>query len=51
MAYVAPGFSVIYGVTLLDESFGLATAAGLVLIVGGSWLAAEGRPPWRAGRR
>ncbi len=47
VAYVAPGFSVIYGVTLLDESFGLATAAGLILIVGGSWLAAEGRPPWR----
>jgi drug/metabolite transporter (DMT)-like permease len=47
VAYVAPGFSVIYGVTILDESFGLATAAGLVLIVSGSWLAAEGRPPWR----
>ncbi len=47
VAYVAPGFSVIYGVTLLDEPFGLATAAGLVLIVGGSWLAAEGRPPWK----
>jgi drug/metabolite transporter (DMT)-like permease len=47
VAYVAPGFSVIYGVTILDESFGVATAAGLVLIVSGSWLAAEGRPPWR----
>ena len=33
--------------TLLDESFTLATAAGLVLIVGGSWLAAEGRVPGR----
>jgi drug/metabolite transporter (DMT)-like permease len=42
VAYVAPGFSVVYGVVLLDESFGLATAAGLVLIVGGSWIAAEG---------
>jgi drug/metabolite transporter (DMT)-like permease len=42
VAYVAPGFSVVYGVTLLDESFGIATAAGLILIVGGSWLAAEG---------
>jgi drug/metabolite transporter (DMT)-like permease len=39
VAYVAPGFSVIYGVVLLDESFGVATALGLVLIVGGSWLA------------
>jgi len=48
VAYVAPGFSVIYGVTLLGESFTLATAGGLLLIVGGSWLAAEGRLPWRA---
>ena len=47
VAYVAPGFSVFYGVTLLDEAFTLATAAGLVLIVGGSWLAAEGRLPWQ----
>jgi drug/metabolite transporter (DMT)-like permease len=46
VAYVAPAFSVIYGVTLLDERFTPATAAGLVLIVGGSWLAAEGRLPW-----
>ena len=47
VAYVAPGFSVVYGVTLLDESFTAATAAGLLLILGGSWLAAEGRLPWR----
>jgi drug/metabolite transporter (DMT)-like permease len=47
VAYVAPGFSVVYGVTLLDERFTVATSAGLVLIVGGSWLAAEGRVPWR----
>jgi drug/metabolite transporter (DMT)-like permease len=50
VAYVAPGFSVVYGVTLLDESFTAATAIGLVLIVGGSWLAAEGRLPVRRGR-
>ena len=43
VGYIAPGFSVVYGVTLLDESFTLATAAGLVPITGGSWLAAEGR--------
>jgi drug/metabolite transporter (DMT)-like permease len=42
VAYVAPGFSVVYGVVLLDESFGPTTAAGLALIVGGSWLAANG---------
>ena len=49
VAYVAPGFAVVYGVTLLGERFTPVTAAGLVLIVGGSWLAAEGRLP--AGRR
>jgi drug/metabolite transporter (DMT)-like permease len=47
VAYVAPGFAVIYGVALLGERFTLATLAGLVLIVGGSWLAAEGRLPRR----
>src|SRR3954451_18404533 len=41
VAYVAPVFAVIYGVTLLDESFGVTTALGIVLIVGGSWLAAK----------
>src|SRR3954449_11672766 len=41
VAYVAPVFAVIYGVTLLDESFGLTTAIGIVLILGGSWLAAK----------
>jgi drug/metabolite transporter (DMT)-like permease len=48
VAYIAPGFAVVYGVTLRDESFTLATAVGLLLIVGGSWIAAEGRLPWRA---
>ena len=47
VGYIAPGFSIVYGVTLLDESFTLATAVGLVAITGGSWLAAEGRFPWR----
>jgi drug/metabolite transporter (DMT)-like permease len=42
VSYVAPGFSVIYGVVLLDESFGITTALGLVLILGGSWLAVNG---------
>jgi drug/metabolite transporter (DMT)-like permease len=41
VAYVAPVFAVVYGVTLLDESFGLTTAVGVLLIVGGSWLAAS----------
>jgi drug/metabolite transporter (DMT)-like permease len=47
VGYVAPGFSVLYGVTLLDERFTIATAAGLVLILGGSWLAAGGELPAR----
>ncbi|MEA2377632.1 MAG: hypothetical protein QOI45_2073 [Thermoleophilaceae bacterium] len=46
VGYIAPGFSIVYGITLLDEAFTIATAAGLVLILGGSWLAAEGRAPW-----
>jgi drug/metabolite transporter (DMT)-like permease len=46
VAYVAPVFAVVYGVTLLSEKFTLTTAIGIVLIVGGSWLAA--RAPARA---
>jgi drug/metabolite transporter (DMT)-like permease len=42
VGYLAPGFSLVYGITLLDERFTVATAAGLVMIVGGSWLAATG---------
>ena len=40
-------FSVAYGVALLDERVTLATAAGLVLILLGSYTAANGRAPWR----
>jgi drug/metabolite transporter (DMT)-like permease len=47
VGYVAPAFSIFYGVVLLDERFGVATAAGLVLILGGSWLAAGGQLPAR----
>jgi drug/metabolite transporter (DMT)-like permease len=50
VAYIAPVFSVLYGVTLLDEAFTLSTVAGLVLILGGSYVAAEGRAPWRRRR-
>jgi drug/metabolite transporter (DMT)-like permease len=42
VAYIAPLFAVVYGVLLLDESFGIGTLAGLALIVAGSWLAAGG---------
>ena len=47
VAYVAPGFSVVYGVVFLSESFTISTFAGLVLILVGSWLAAGGRLPRR----
>jgi drug/metabolite transporter (DMT)-like permease len=43
VAYIAPGFSVVYGVVLLGERFTAGTAAGLLLILGGSWLAAGAR--------
>jgi drug/metabolite transporter (DMT)-like permease len=46
VAYIAPVFALVYGVTLLDEAFTVTTAVGIVLIVGGSWLAA--RAPARA---
>jgi drug/metabolite transporter (DMT)-like permease len=45
VAYVAPVFSIFYGVTLLDEPFSAGTAGGLLLILGGSWLAAGGLAP------
>jgi drug/metabolite transporter (DMT)-like permease len=51
VGYIAPGFSIVYGVTLLDERFRATTAVGLILILGGSWLAAEARPPWRSAAR
>ncbi len=50
VSYVAPGFAVVYGATLLGEAISAATIAGLALIVGGSWLAAAGVVPSRASR-
>jgi drug/metabolite transporter (DMT)-like permease len=47
VSYIAPGFAVVYGATLLDEEITVATIAGLVLILLGSWLGAEGRLPGR----
>jgi len=42
--YVVPAFAVLYGIVLLGEPASAGTFAGLLLIVGGSWLAAGGRP-------
>jgi drug/metabolite transporter (DMT)-like permease len=50
VTYLAPGFAVIYGTTFLDEAITAATIAGLVLILAGSYLAAEGRLPARLQR-
>jgi len=50
VTYLAPGFAVVYGATLLDETITVATIAGLALILVGSWLAAEGRLLRRRGR-
>jgi drug/metabolite transporter (DMT)-like permease len=47
VSYIAPAFAVVYGATLLGEAVTAATLAGLVLILAGSWLAAEGRLPGR----
>jgi drug/metabolite transporter (DMT)-like permease len=55
IAYIAPGFSVVYGVTLLDEPFTAGAVVGLALILAGSWLAVQSRPPrlpsWARRRR
>ena len=50
VSYIAPGFAVVYGVTLLGESITAGTVLGLALIVAGSWLAVGGRLPGAAGR-
>jgi drug/metabolite transporter (DMT)-like permease len=50
VGYVAPGFSIAYGVVLLGERLTAAAVAGLVLILAGSWLGAQGRLPRRLSR-
>ena len=42
VTYIAPGFAIVYGAILLDETITAATVVGLVLILLGSYLAAEG---------
>jgi drug/metabolite transporter (DMT)-like permease len=45
VAYVAPVFAVLVGVAFLDERLTAGVAAGLVLILSGSWLASRRRAP------
>jgi drug/metabolite transporter (DMT)-like permease len=47
VAYLAPGFALVYGALFLSEPITAAAVGGLVLILGGSWLAADGRSPRR----
>jgi drug/metabolite transporter (DMT)-like permease len=47
VTYIAPGFAIVYGGVFLSEEITVATIAGLVLILTGSWLSAEGRLPGR----
>jgi len=51
VTYIAPLFAVVYGAVLLDERVTAATVGGMALILGGSWLAAGGRPRALAARR
>lgn len=46
VAYLASAFSVLYGVVLLDEAVTVGSVAGLVLILFGSYVAAQRRLPW-----
>jgi drug/metabolite transporter (DMT)-like permease len=46
VAYLAPGFAVLYGVTLRGEVVTTWTLVGLALVLGGSWLASR-RPKER----
>ena len=45
VAYIAPVFAVIYGVAFRDEAFTIGTLVGMALILGGSWVAGQGRVP------
>jgi drug/metabolite transporter (DMT)-like permease len=50
VAYICPGVAALLGVLLLDETFGLSSAAGLALILLGSWFASGGLKRGRAHR-
>jgi drug/metabolite transporter (DMT)-like permease len=47
ITYINPVVAVLLGVLILDEHLGLGSAAGLVLILVGSWLSTDGRLPPR----
>jgi drug/metabolite transporter (DMT)-like permease len=45
VAYIAPCFAVVFGVAFLSESIRIATIAGLLAVLAGSWLAARKPAP------
>jgi drug/metabolite transporter (DMT)-like permease len=45
VGYVAPAFSIVYGVAVLGEHLTPAAIGGLLLILAGSWLGGQGRLP------
>lgn len=45
ISYVNPAVSVLLGVLVLSEPFTLATVAGFILIIAGSWLSTTGTLP------
>jgi drug/metabolite transporter (DMT)-like permease len=47
VAYLAPGFALAYGAIFLSETITVGSVGGLLMILAGSWLTAEGRAPWR----
>ncbi len=49
ITYINPVVALALGVVLLGEHPGLGSLGGLVLILCGSWLATDGRLPWRRG--
>ncbi|QBD74927.1 DMT family transporter [Ktedonosporobacter rubrisoli] len=51
ITYINPAISVLLGVTFLHEQFTIATVAGFLLIIGGSYLSTTGSLPFRAARK
>jgi drug/metabolite transporter (DMT)-like permease len=51
ITYVNPAISVLLGVTVLREQFTIATIAGFLLIIAGSWLSTTGSIPLLAARK
>ncbi|GHO86636.1 DMT family transporter [Dictyobacter formicarum] len=51
ITYVNPAVSVLLGVTILQEPFTIATIAGFLLIIAGSWISTTGSIPFLAVRK